>query len=107
MNKNEIIKLVNECELELSEEFNKVNKICEYNTFKIITNTTFKTVVTFPNQEEAEKSYNDFIDHNTVIELNDNNLEIYVNETKNIGERINVIKNLYTELVYECKKVKK
>ena len=36
MKKNEIIKLINKCEKELSKEFNKVDKICELNTFKVM-----------------------------------------------------------------------
>lgn len=36
MNKNEIIKLVNESEKELLKQFNKVNEICEKNTFKLL-----------------------------------------------------------------------
>ena len=36
MKKSEIIKLVNECENEVISEFNKVNKICELNTFKVM-----------------------------------------------------------------------
>lgn len=36
MKKSEIIKLVNECESELSSEYNKINKVCELNTFKVM-----------------------------------------------------------------------
>lgn len=36
MNKEDIIKLVNECEYELKSEFDKVDKICEKNTFKVM-----------------------------------------------------------------------
>ncbi len=36
MNKEDIIKLVNECENELKSEFDKVDKICEENTFKVM-----------------------------------------------------------------------
>lgn len=36
MKKNEIIKLINKCEKELTKEFNKVDKICELNTFKVM-----------------------------------------------------------------------
>ena len=36
MNKEDIIKLINECENELKSEFDKVDKICEENTFKVM-----------------------------------------------------------------------
>ena len=36
MNKEDIIKLVNECENELKSEFDKVDKVCEENTFKVM-----------------------------------------------------------------------
>lgn len=36
MKKSEIIKLVNECENELINEYNKINKVCELNTFKVM-----------------------------------------------------------------------
>ena len=36
MNREEIRNLVNECENELIIEFNKVNKLCEENTFKVL-----------------------------------------------------------------------
>ena len=36
MNRNDIIKLVNECEKQLCGEFDKINDICEVNTFKIL-----------------------------------------------------------------------
>ena len=36
MNKDEIIKLVNKCEDELEEEFKKIDKICEVNTYKVM-----------------------------------------------------------------------
>lgn len=36
MNKEDIINLVNECEYELKSEFDKVDKICEKNTFKVM-----------------------------------------------------------------------
>ena len=36
MIKEDIIKLVNECEYELKSEFDKVDKVCEKNTFKVM-----------------------------------------------------------------------
>lgn len=36
MNKEEIIKLVNNCEKDLINEFDKVNRVCEENTFKVL-----------------------------------------------------------------------
>ena len=36
MNKSEIIKLINECENEVREEFLEVDKLCEKNTFKVL-----------------------------------------------------------------------
>ena len=36
MKKSEIVKLVNECEKEVSKEFNKLDKVCELNTFKVM-----------------------------------------------------------------------
>lgn len=36
MNKEEIISLVNSCEKELINEFDKINKLCEENTFKVL-----------------------------------------------------------------------
>lgn len=36
MKKSEIIKLVNECEKEVSKIFNKLDKVCELNTFKVM-----------------------------------------------------------------------
>ncbi len=36
MNRDEIIKLINDCEKNVENEFNNVDKICEINTFKIL-----------------------------------------------------------------------
>lgn len=36
MNKSEIIKLVNECEIEVRDEFSKIDSLCEVNTFKVM-----------------------------------------------------------------------
>ena len=36
MNKDEIIELVNNCEEELCDEYKKIDKICEINTFKVM-----------------------------------------------------------------------
>ena len=36
MKKDDIINLVNECEYEVQEEFSKIDKICEVNTFKVM-----------------------------------------------------------------------
>ncbi len=36
MKKSEIIKLVNNCEKELTNQFQKIDKICELNTFKVL-----------------------------------------------------------------------
>jgi len=36
MNRDEIISLVNSCQEELVSEFDKINKLCEHNTFKVL-----------------------------------------------------------------------
>ena len=36
MKKSEIVKLVNECEKEVIKVFNKLDKVCELNTFKVM-----------------------------------------------------------------------
>ena len=34
--KNEVVELVNKCEKEVKEEFEKIDEICEYNTAKVL-----------------------------------------------------------------------
>lgn len=79
----------------------------EYNILTKITKTTYKAVEKFSSQQKAKDYYNNEVDPKDNVELNGNDLIYYHDQKYHIGEKISVIKTLYTDLVYECKKVKK
>ena len=75
MNKEDIIKLVNECEYELKSEFDKVDKVCEENTFKV---SDSSSKIRIPSKDNLLKS---LTISNISFSFNENNTN-YQLETK-------------------------